>query len=360
MRMRVAAAAVLVMAGAARGQATQPAVRWAGVMKGLSSPVYAEREAAQRSLEKATWRDVSALRALAASATDAEVKARLQQRLEGLELEMFVRPPLVSLEVKDARIEEVAGALSKATGVAWTAWPGGPKGGPWTLKAEERPLWELFTELEKQAGVHVVNYQGRVVLGAGEKQAGVFGHIQGGWTETVAGDYLFYVGMAQGAGLAIHTGPMDAAEYARPMIKLEYGFRGDPRLRLVRCGMPEILKVVDDQGKVLHAADAAAKPRVGAGGVGDAGVEHDDDFSGAGGRGAEGDHQREDEGARGAGDGAGGGAGSDVEGNRSRDGGRAGVADLGGGQGRREVGGECAGGRGPTRALYECPCVHTG
>jgi hypothetical protein len=53
---------------------------------------------------------------------------------------------------------------------------------------------------------------------------------------------------------------MDGAEYARPMIKLEYGFRGDPRLRLVRCGMPEILKVVDDQGKVLHAADAAAKP----------------------------------------------------------------------------------------------------
>jgi hypothetical protein len=42
------------------------------------------------------------------------------------------------------------------------------------------------------------------------------------------------------------------------MIKLEYGFRGDPRMRLVRCGMPMIEKVVDDGGKVLYAAEAKA------------------------------------------------------------------------------------------------------
>jgi hypothetical protein len=43
-------------------------------------------------------------------------------------------------------------------------------------------------------------------------------------------------------------------------IKLEYGFRGDPRIRLVRCGLPDILSVIDEKGNVLHTAQPRPTP----------------------------------------------------------------------------------------------------
>ncbi len=257
MHMRIAAAAVLVLAGAVRGQATQPARQWDGVLTGLSSEVFAQREAAQRSLEKATWPDVETLRQLAKGTTDAEVKARLAQQIERLELENMVHPPPVSLEVKGAGIEDLAAAFSKATGVAWTTWPGSPKAGPWTLTAQERPLWDVFMALERQASLHVQNSEGKVLLQAGPMRPGGLGPIDGDWTETVAGDYLFYVGMARETRLVMVNGAPRAVEDPRPTIKLEYGFRGDPRLRLVRCGMPEIEKIVDDEGQVLYVRPTA-------------------------------------------------------------------------------------------------------
>ncbi len=260
MRMQVAAA-VLVMAGAGRGQAavpaTEPGERWAGVIRALSSETFAEREAAQKSLEAATLRDVGVLRALAKTAADAEVKTRLEKRLDALELQVLVGPPPVSLAVKEADISELAAGLSAATGVEWTAWiSGAPRAHAWTINAVDRPLWEVFVDLEKQAAVHVQNSEGRVLLQAGPMMPGGIGPIDGGWTDVAAGDFLFYVGIGHGGPVGLHP----AGQVVGPTVKLEYGMRGDPRMRLVRCAIPDILSVVDENGKVLHSAEPRPRP----------------------------------------------------------------------------------------------------
>ncbi|HVS69672.1 MAG TPA: hypothetical protein VHQ47_00285 [Phycisphaerae bacterium] len=229
--------AVVGMAAVCFGQ-----TKWDGIVKGLSSADFSEREAAARTLENATWRDLPALRAMAAGADDTEVKARFANRVEELELEGLIHPRPISLDVKNANITDLCAALSQATGVQITPWTRGPQGGPWTEHAVDKPFWEVFADLEKQSMLHIQNAGDTIEVAAGPERTGGTGPIQGDWTEKAVGDFLFHVGMGR------------QPNAARPGEMLAFGMRGDPRVRLVRCDLPEILSVVDDQGNVLYNA----------------------------------------------------------------------------------------------------------
>lgn len=237
-----AAVAGMLSAGMAWGQvpATAPAAgtRWEAVLRGLQSEAFAEREAAQKSLEGATWRDLETLRGLMKGASDPEVKARLQKRLDAVELEWLTHPPAVTLEVQRAGIQDVAGALSAGTGVAWVAEDSGKPDGAWTMKAAERPLWEVFLALENQSPLHLQESAGKEVVAAGRRARGGVGPLEAEWKEAAAGDFLMYAGVVRGE---------------EPRVKVACGVRGDPRLRLVWCGVPQIDSVVDDRGATLYA-----------------------------------------------------------------------------------------------------------
>ena len=259
----VAIIAAVGTLGAADGPATttRPASaidtgRWEAAIRGFQSENFADRDAAQKVLDTATWADAETLRALAREATGAEAKARLENRLQALAIDRLVHPPPITLEIKDAGITELAAALTAATGTEWAAWDRGGSGGPWNLKAQERPLWEVFRSLEKQSNVHVQNSEDKVLLAPGPVRPGGLGPIDGDWTDVVAGDFLIYVGVGRKFA---HLQPA-AAQPAFPTVKLEYGIRGDPRMRLVRCGIPDILSVVDEKGNVLHTAQPRPRP----------------------------------------------------------------------------------------------------
>ncbi len=81
-------AAALAEDGGASQSASAPAHDWNGIIKGLSSDNFAEREAAQRELDKVPEEEIDAVRLLAQSQKDEEVKARLQTRVAQMQATM--------------------------------------------------------------------------------------------------------------------------------------------------------------------------------------------------------------------------------------------------------------------------------
>src|SRR4051812_48818903 len=68
----------------------------------LGSEDFAVRAAAQERLREWDWRDLAALRKVAAEAKDAEVVARVRGRIEEIEDVLAVSPPAIELDLKDA------------------------------------------------------------------------------------------------------------------------------------------------------------------------------------------------------------------------------------------------------------------
>jgi hypothetical protein len=216
--------------------------KWAGVVRGLSSADFKEREAAQKALEGATWRDLEALRGLAKGASDAEVKGRVEQRVAAMEEALAVEPAPVSVHVKDAELGTVAAALTEQTGMAWTAG-GAPKTWRFTLDVVDRPLWEVVMALDAQ---HALEMQGSLSI-----------HVQPSNETVVRGE-------VEGAFLIY---PVELSRRMRfqegngelPEMVLRFGVRGDPRLNVARMGKPVVTRVVGEGGKVVFERAASGE-----------------------------------------------------------------------------------------------------
>ncbi len=120
------------------------------LIKDLASEQYEQREAAQRALEKLPLNRVDILRQGEAATGDAEVKARLRTIIHSMEVELATTVPLISVNLKDAQMPEVAAALEKATGIIHRGiqpqWRS-------LYPASRRyvPLWDVIRQLSETA-----------------------------------------------------------------------------------------------------------------------------------------------------------------------------------------------------------------
>ncbi|HEY4329885.1 MAG TPA: hypothetical protein VGN88_09125, partial [Phycisphaerae bacterium] len=124
------------------------------IIEQLGDKDFAVRQKAQAGLEGLPLSQRDELAKLIEKTTDEEVKARLTEHLGKMDERIAIDPPGISVELVDAPMEEVAKALSKATGTTilpsstWSA-------SKYTLKATNQPFWEVMRQLEHQQPVWI-------------------------------------------------------------------------------------------------------------------------------------------------------------------------------------------------------------
>ena len=129
--------------------------RWLAILQRLGSPDFAHRQAAQKELDQATWRDLDLLKKSAAAATDPEIKARLSTYLAVLTEDLAVNPPPISLDLKSATVWNVAETLGNVLHKKIDVWPSnvptsGETSATFALSAKNQPFWEVFFALSRQ------------------------------------------------------------------------------------------------------------------------------------------------------------------------------------------------------------------
>jgi hypothetical protein len=233
-----------IAAGVALGGRT--AGKWDVVLRELGSADFAARDAGQQSLERARAADHDELARLAAGASDAEVKARLQARVTELEEEAATDPPPISMEVEDASCQEMLAALNKAVGgtivvpkfFGQRAMGRSPGDDHYTLKATKQSFWSVFLSLSNQHEFGLSPQFGKGIVPEG---TGVKAGIQ-------RGPFLFYVLSIEGKQ---HIDMQPPSDVDVKSLTLEYGIAVDPRVQILASVQPELLSVVDDQGREL-------------------------------------------------------------------------------------------------------------
>ncbi|HVS71008.1 MAG TPA: hypothetical protein VHQ47_07120 [Phycisphaerae bacterium] len=260
--MRAAlAAASLLTASRAVGQtpapvplaATRPAnsaaaleARWSTLLDRLASDSFQVRQDAQKEVDQATPRDLSALKILAATVTDPEVKARLLARVDALDVQALLNPPPIDFDVDNGSIQDVADALGKATGLSWRTFR---QGGPpqlFTLHAKAMPLWDVFMALNAQHGLRFES--------GGDLELWL--DARGPRRGDLEGPLLFFPQtLAKVVDLdSADQAPDDSPASTRPPpphFEFSYGVIGDPRLKIAKAWPSEITEVLDDKGNVL-------------------------------------------------------------------------------------------------------------
>jgi hypothetical protein len=235
---RVPASAPAAPPTAAEAPATIPAedlARWQPTVTKLASEDFAERQAAQKELDKARMRDRPTLKALAEAATDAEVKARLLKRYEDIEEEAATNPPPISIDVKDAPLSTVVDALNKEMGVHFNSYNNG--NGLYTLKAVDEPFWDVFMKLSQQSELMIQPYQGLQIM---QSRPGIHVGLR-------SGSFLFIpqtVNYQQSVDLQRDAGQ----QVQPPTLSFTWAVAVDPRIKVASYSPDSLVSVVDDTG----------------------------------------------------------------------------------------------------------------
>jgi hypothetical protein len=233
---RVAASAPA--APAAAQPATVPAedlARWQPIVAKLASEDFAQRQQAQKELDKARMKDRPTLKALAEAATDAEVKARLLKRYEDIEEEAATNPPPISIDVKDAPLSTVVDALNKEMGVHFSSYNNG--NGLYTLKAVDEPFWDVFMKLSQQSELMIQPYQGLQIM---QSRPGIR-------VGQRSGPFLFIpqnVSYQQSVDLQRDAGQ----QVQPPTLSFTWAVAIDPRMKVASYSPDSLVSVVDDTG----------------------------------------------------------------------------------------------------------------
>jgi hypothetical protein len=227
---------VLVVAGVVRGQEVGERGRWEEVVRQLGDGSFAVREAGQRALAGATPKDRGVLVDLWAASGDPEVRARLLEGLEGIEMRLVEKPAGVSVEVKEGTLEEVARALAAATGEACTAAPardGAGKGWRFSLSVKDKSLWEVMGLLNAQHGAGLENVG--MALRPQAKRFVAYGE--------------------KGAVGVLFKAVERKVVQGRQIYVVSYWVGMDPRVGRVEFGVPQMERMVDDAGNELYPGD---------------------------------------------------------------------------------------------------------
>ncbi|HVX86840.1 MAG TPA: hypothetical protein VH253_18805 [Phycisphaerae bacterium] len=244
--MLLAAACAAATLGAAPGTVTQPATTraaeaaWKTVLRELGSEDFAQRQAGQKELEKATWRDRQTLKALANAATDAEVKDRLTARVEELDEEALTNPPPISLDIKDASFSDMVRALGQALDLPLQAVQNG--GQSYTLHAVDKPFGEVYLDLQKQGQLGMqASFDGRRIMATSSALKN--GVVAGPFV--VCPESVTYQRTVDFQADAPAGGAAGGAGGASPTLTLRLAVVADPRLRIVSYAPIEWKSIVD-------------------------------------------------------------------------------------------------------------------
>ena len=121
----------------------------------LASSEYQERETGQKELDKLPPTLLEPLRALAAKEADPEVKARIEERLDAMELYGLTHPAPLSVRWANATLAEVAADLNAQLGDALILPVAGP--GKYTLAADNQSFWDIINQLNRQSPLNVAS-----------------------------------------------------------------------------------------------------------------------------------------------------------------------------------------------------------
>jgi hypothetical protein len=237
-----------------------PATDLQTLIADLASAGFATREDAQRRLTAVPLDRHDELAALARATNDPEVQARVQLRLDDMEFQRVMQPPPISLHVKNATRDEVAGALGKALGIALSGEPNGLQ--HYSLDADGQSFWDVYHALSRHDPMRLL---------ATNWSDDVFGRI-GGRKDAVR--------FERHEGLTVFAATAPVLTFAMPgapplLPPLPANTRAvslfvtcvlDPRIRLLQYRYPLIGSVVDSDGTVLlrqTTGDDDARPQVG-------------------------------------------------------------------------------------------------
>jgi hypothetical protein len=217
--------------------ASQPdAGRWADTLRRLAASDFAQREAAQKDLDQLGWHQLDFLRASANDVRDPEIKARLTARVTAIEEDLAVNPPPLNITLKNANLAEVAAALSNALGMQLDYVPTKAET-LFTLRAENQPFWEIFTELSRQHGL-VLHAGSRVRIECSDDEA---------WRKgVILGPVAVF---PQPIGRRRASPPL--RDSGQELLYLDYALAIDPRVHVVRSAGVQLTEITDDAGNLL-------------------------------------------------------------------------------------------------------------
>jgi hypothetical protein len=263
MKQRACIAAILAITLAARAAApapptppapaTQPAPAaqpdesWSTLLRQLGADDFAQRDAAQKQLDQTTWRELPRLQQFADAATDAEVKARLADRIRVIQEDLAVNPPPISIELHNASLSQVAAALSKALGVPLESQ--GATDESYTLSATDKPFWEIFLALSRQHPLALQDNGASLNL-IRQSNGMTNGFIQG----PIA---IFPTSLTRTRTVSPQADP--AAQRRPENLSFSFLTAFDPRLRIARLASPVISEIRDVDDNTLFKRQEAVQ-----------------------------------------------------------------------------------------------------
>ena len=148
-------AGAILAAGPAPTAAPDLAASFPLIRQQLASSEYQERVADQQELDRIPQTQLEPLRALAAKEADAEVKARLDDRLAVMELYALIHPAPLSVRFTNASLAEVAAELNRQLGDTVVQSVAGA--GRFTLAADHQPFWEIINQINAQSPISITS-----------------------------------------------------------------------------------------------------------------------------------------------------------------------------------------------------------
>ena len=172
-------------------------------------------------------------------------------RVAAIDEDLAANPPPLTVDFKDASLQEVADALSKVLNQKVECDPPN-RNDPavrFTLSARDKPFWEVFMDLSRQHGLSLQGPGGSLRL---ITQRGV------PWRNgAVAGPVAFFPTMIS---LQRYANQQSTPGELTQSMSLQYSVVFDPRLRLVKFSIPAFTDIIDDAGNNLFHQEAKVAP----------------------------------------------------------------------------------------------------
>lgn len=251
-----AAASCLYADLPAQAEALRRALRAEIAIKHLSSPVFAERTAAQNELAQLGPAVLPQLRQALARAAEPETRKRLEELIPRLQQAAALEPKRLTMRLKDVPLKTIVEEFSQQSGYKIELVRGGNAEEKekllYSLKVERATLWEALQKLCDVAGLSLQEgwYGPDMTVLRLEHRETYNGFVnqQGPFRITLRG-FNYY----RNIDLTGYGKPFDLEGRRQENLTMNLSIMAEPRLPLLGVGQPIIDEAVDDQGQSLLA-----------------------------------------------------------------------------------------------------------